>query len=270
MNRPGRTNWKMALKVKLEAFEGPLDLLLHLIDLNKVDIYDIPIAVITEQYLEYIRELDTEDMNISSEFLVMAATLLDIKCRMLLPRETDENGEELDPRQELVEKLLEYKMYRYMSEELREKRNAASRELYRGKKIPKEVAAYMPPVNYEELIGDTTLAALGNIFADILKRQKYRVDPIRSGFGVIEREEVDISSRQTFIRAYLKEHKTASFRSLLEHQKSKKEVIVTFLVVLELMKLGSIEIRQEDNFGEITIEAVGEFSEALDLEKEYG
>ena len=98
----------MALEVKLEVFEGPLDLLLHLIEKNKVDIYDIPIVEITEQYLDYIRQMQTEDMNVMSEFLLMAATLLDIKCRMLLPREVNEEGEEEDPRAELVEKLLEY------------------------------------------------------------------------------------------------------------------------------------------------------------------
>ena len=97
----------MAITVKLQAFEGPLDLLLHLIDKNKVDIYDIPIVEITEQYLAYIRQMETEDMNVMSEFLVMAATLLDIKCRMLLPREVNKEGEEEDPRAELVEKLLE-------------------------------------------------------------------------------------------------------------------------------------------------------------------
>lgn len=107
----------MAIPVKLEVFEGPLDLLSHLIDKNKVDIYDIPIVEITEQYLEYIRQMETEDMNVMSEFLVMAATLIDIKCKMLLPKEVNEEGEEQDPRAELVEKLLEYKMCKYMSYE---------------------------------------------------------------------------------------------------------------------------------------------------------
>ena len=101
----------MGIPVKLEVFEGPLDLLLHLIEKNKVDIYDIPIVEITNQYMEYIRGMQHEDLNVMSEFLVMAATLLDIKCRMLLPKEVTEEGEEEDPRQELVEQLLQYKMY---------------------------------------------------------------------------------------------------------------------------------------------------------------
>ena len=117
----------MGLSVTLEVFEGPLDLLLYLIEKNKIDIYDIPIVVITEQYLDYIKKMQTEDMNVMSEFLVMAATLLDIKCRMLLPKEVNEEGEEEDPRAELVQKLLEYKMYKYMAYELRDKQVDAAK-----------------------------------------------------------------------------------------------------------------------------------------------
>ena len=102
----------MGIPVKLEVFEGPLDLLLHLIEKNKIDIYDIPIVEITDQYMEYIHAMEREDLGIMSEFMVMAATLLDIKCKMLLPKEVNEEGEEEDPRAELVEKLLEYKMYK--------------------------------------------------------------------------------------------------------------------------------------------------------------
>lgn len=104
----------MELSYKLEKFEGPLDLLLHLIEKNKVNIYDIPITEITDQYMEYVRKMDEEDLDVVSEFLVMAATLLDIKARMLLPKEKNEEGEEEDPRTELVERLLEYRKYKYM------------------------------------------------------------------------------------------------------------------------------------------------------------
>ena len=103
----------MELEVKLEVFEGPLDLLLHLIEKNKVDIYDIPIVEITRQYLEYVSKLAEENLDLASEFLVMASTLIDIKCKMLLPKEVDEDGEEIDPRADLVQKLIEYKMYKY-------------------------------------------------------------------------------------------------------------------------------------------------------------
>ena len=102
----------MNLEFKLQAFEGPLDLLLHLIDKNKINIYDIPIVEITEQYINYVRQMDKQDLNLVSEFLVMAATLLDIKAKMLLPKDPDVEEDEGDPRQELVEKLLEYKRYK--------------------------------------------------------------------------------------------------------------------------------------------------------------
>ena len=122
----------MALSVKLQVFEGPLDLLLHLIDINKIDIYDIPISLITDQYLEYIRQMQAQDMDIMSEFLVMAATLLRIKSRMLLPKETKEEEVREDPRAELVERLLEHKMYRYMAMELKDRQLDASKALYKG------------------------------------------------------------------------------------------------------------------------------------------
>ena len=109
----------MEMTFKLEVFEGPLDLLLHLIDINKIDIYDIPIVLITEQYLDYVSKMDTKDMDVMSEFLVMAATLVRIKSKMLLPVEVTEEGEPEDPRAELVERLLEYKTYKYASYELK-------------------------------------------------------------------------------------------------------------------------------------------------------
>ena len=255
----------MELEFKLEKFEGPLDLLLHLIDKNKVDIYDIPIAEITDQYMEYVRQMEEEDMDVMSEFLVMAATLLDIKCRMLLPKEVNEEGEEEDPRAELVQKLLEYKMYKYMSSELRELSAAADQQLYRKKSLPKEVRDYLPPINYEELIGDTTLAKLNDIYQDILKRQKYRVDPVRSQFGKIEKEEVDLTAKELYIKAYLNMHRDTDFRRLLEEQGSKTEVIVTFLVVLELMKTGNVEIEQEELFGDIHIHVVKDITTESDL-----
>ncbi len=243
----------MAIQVKLEVFEGPLDLLLHLIDKNKVDIYDIPIVEITEQYLDYIKQMETEDMNVMSEFLLMAATLIDIKCRMLLPKEVNEEGEEEDPRAELVQKLLEYKMYKYMSFELRDRQVDAAKNMYRDQKLPEEVAAYKPPINYEELVGDMTLNKLHEIFKSMVKKQEDKIDPIRSQYGNIEKEEIDMDAKMLYVEAYAKEHKTFSFRKLLEKQSSKMEIIVTFLIILELMKTGKITISQENIFDDIVI-----------------
>ena len=243
----------MAISVKLEVFEGPLDLLIHLIDKNKIDVYDIPIAEITEQYLDYIRKMPTEDMNVMSEFLVMAATLLDIKCKMLLPREVNEEGEEEDPRAELVERLLEYKMYKYMAYELKDRQMDAEQVLYRVKNLPKEVASYRPPLNYEELLGDLTLNKLQDIFQSMLKRQEDKIDPVRSNFGKIEKDEIDMDAKMVYIEDYVRSHRTFSFRSLLEKQHSKVEIIVTFMVILEMMKLGRIGIIQDNLFDDIQI-----------------
>ncbi len=243
----------MALSVKLEAFEGPLDLLLHLIEKNKIDIYDIPIVEITEQYLDYIRQMETEDMNVMSEFLVMAATLLDIKCKMLLPKEVNEEGEEEDPRAELVQKLLEYKMYKFMSLELRDRQLDAAYNFYREQNLPDEVAAYRQPVNYEELVGDMTLGKLHEIFKSVVRKQEDKIDPIRSQYGKIEKEEIDMDVKMLYVEAYAREHKSFSFRKLLEKQKSRAELIVTFLIILELMKVGKITISQEEIFDDIMI-----------------
>ena len=244
---------KVALSVKLEVFEGPLDLLLHLIEKNKIDIYDIPIVVVTEQYLEYIRAMQTEDMNVMSEFLVMAATLLDIKCKMLLPKEVNEEGEEEDPRAELVQKLLEYKMYKFMAFELRDKQVDAGKIWYKKPMLPKEVAEYRYPINYEDLIGDMNLAKLHDIFKSVMRRQEDKIDPIRSQFGKIEKDEINLEEKQLYIEEYVKNHKYFSFRELLEKQGSKMEVIVTFLAILEMMKQGIILIEQQATFADIMI-----------------
>ena len=201
----------MGIPVKLEVFEGPLDLLLHLIEKNKVDIYDIPIVEITNQYMEYIRQMQREDLNVMSEFLVMAATLLDIKCKMLLPKEVKEDGEEEDPRQELVEQLLQY-----------------------------------------------TMVQLKKVFQEVMRRQTDKVDPVRSKFGKIEKEEVSLTDKFLYVRDYLQEHRRFSFRQLLQKQKSKMHVVVTFLAILEMMKLGEIYVEQESTCGEIMIERKGD------------
>ncbi len=243
----------MSLEVKLEAFSGPLDLLLHLIEKNKVDIYDIPIVEITNQYLEYIKAMQTEDMNVMSEFLVMAATLVDIKCRMLLPVEVNEDGEEEDPRAELVQKLLEYKMYKYMSYELKDMHTQTGVMLTKGETLPDEVKAYKDPIDYETLVGDMNLVKLHRIFEEVLKREEEKIDPVRSKYGDIEKEEVDMDAKISYIDNYLKKKKTFSFRELLEKSNSKAEIIVSFLIVLELIKTGRINVSQESVNDDIMI-----------------
>lgn len=256
----------MAIPVKLEAFEGPLDLLLYLIEKNKVDIYDIPIVTITEQYLDYIKKMETEDMNVMSEFLVMAATLLDIKSRMLLPKEVDEeSGEELDPRAELVQQLLEYKMCKYMAYELKDRQMDASHTYFKPMTMPKEIEDYKEPLDLEEIIGDATLSKLQELFNMVMKRQEDKIDPVRSTFGKIKKEEVDIDNKAKYIAYYISAHGKCSFVELLERQNSKAEIIVSFLVILEMMKIGQVTIVQDNIFGDIMIQMVPDFKASSEI-----
>ena len=244
------------LEFKINEFQGPLDLLLHLIEKNKYNIFDIPIVSITEQYLEYVNRMQEEDLDIMSEFLVMAATLISIKAKMLLPKEEDVAEEEEDPRAELVQRLLEYKMYKYASFELKDMELDACKNYYKEPTIPKEVLDYREEIKPEDVIGDLTLAKLNEIFNQVIKRTVDRVDPIRSKFGTIEKEEVRIEDKMEEIKSNIKGLKGINFRTLLEVQASKINVIVTFLAVLELMKVGEIVIRQEELFGEIIIDSL--------------
>lgn len=249
----------MAIDVKLQVFEGPLDLLLHLIEKNQVNIYDIPIVLITEQYLSYVNEMQRQDLDVMSEFLVMAATLINIKAKMLLPKEeASDTEEEEDPRAELVRRLLEYKMYKYAASELKDMELDASYTLYKKPTIPKEVAAYKQEIDPLELCDGMTLNRLNEIFQMVMKKQVDKIDPIRSKFGTIEKEEVNIEDKMEEIRAQISGLRGISFRTLLEIQASKLNIIVTFLAVLELMKMGVVTVRQETLFGDIMIDSTEE------------
>ena len=222
----------MGIPVKLEVFEGPLDLLLHLIEKNKIDIYDIPIVEITDQYMEYIHAMEREDLGVMSEFMVMAATLLDIKCKMLLPKEVNEEGED----------------------ELKDKMDDAANVFFKEPTLPDEVLQYREPVDSKELLAGLTLEKLNAIYKSIIRRQEDKVDPIRSKFGTIEKEEVSLSDKMIEIKDFARTHRKFSFRNLLESQCSKVQVIVTFLSILELMKMGHIHVEQNGLFDDISVE----------------
>ena len=244
----------MKIDVKLEVFEGPLYLLLHLIEKNKVSIYDIPIVEITSQYMDYIQQLErVASMDVMSEFLVMAATLLRIKSLMLLPHEEKEEDE--DPREELVRRLMEYKMYKYAATELKDLRVDADKVFFRQESLPSEIRDYEEPVNPEEIVGDTSLLALSETFRMVMKRKQFRRDPVRSHYGKIKRDEYKVEERMGTIRNLLIRGKRMNFRILLESRPSREKVVVTFLAVLELVKGGEITVDQTDNFGEIYIRA---------------
>ena len=240
------------ISYKLEHFEGPLDLLLHLIEKNKINIYDIPIVEITAQYLDYVRHMEREDLN--------------IKAKMLLPKEVDEEGEEIDPRAELVMRLLEYKKYRLMADELADREDGALKHLYKPSTLPPEVAKYEPPVDLDKLLDGLTLAKLQRIFEQVMKRKEDKIDPIRSNFGTIHREPVSLEQKIGNVLLYARRKRRFSFRELLEGQPDKLEVVVTFLAVLELMKIGKIHLSQEETFGDMDIETLEQEGEEEELD----
>lgn len=256
----------MELTYKLEHFEGPLDLLLHLIEKNKIDIYDIPIIEITEQYLDYVKNMEEEDLDVVSDFLVMAATLLEIKSKMLLPKEVDEDGEEIDPRAELVARLLEYKKFKYMGQLIADGEEDAERAFYKKPTIPKEVSQYIPPLDMDALLDGVTLERLRHIFNDVMRRKEDKVDQVRSGFGVIKRDTISLESKIGSVMDYARKHRKFSFRQMLDRASTKTEVVVTFLAVLELIKMGKITLTQEYAFADMDIETIEpEGEETLDL-----
>lgn len=243
----------MGIPIKLEAFQGPLDLLLHLIEKNKVNIYEIPIVLITEQYIEYIGAMASKDLDIMSEFLVMAATLLNIKSKMLLPKEEKQEGEEEDPRKELIERLLEYKMYKYISYELKDRQVDALKIMFKKPFIPEELQNVKETISTKELLSDLTLSKLYYIFQSVIKKHIDKIDPIRSKFGEIEREEISLSDCINKIELFAQAHKKFGFQNLLTKKNSKMEIVVTFLGILELIKIGKIKVIQDNSFDDIII-----------------
>ncbi|MDO5564452.1 MAG: segregation/condensation protein A [Eubacteriales bacterium] len=253
------------INYKLETYEGPLDLLLALIEKNKINIYDIPIVEITEQYLSYVTHMEKEDLDVVSDFLVMAATLIEIKSKMLLPKdENDEEGEN-DPRAELVQRLLEYKKYKDLGDSLLDYEDMASKYICKEATIPKNVATYIPDLNYDELLSKVDLSILQNIFLDVMKRKEDRIDKVRSGFGKVEKEKIPLETKIIYVLSYARIHKSFNFKKILDLSKSKTEVVVTFLAILELIKMGKLKIYQNERFGEIDIENVDDTNNNLDL-----
>lgn len=243
----------MALSIKLQHFEGPLDLLLHLIDKNKVNIYDIPIVEITSQYLEHIRMMEAGKMDVMSEFIEMAAILISIKAKMLLPKYEEEEEDELDPREELVRKLLEYRKYKLISNTLKERHEAADKFIFKESSIPEEIKNYKQQADPVELLEDVEFSKLYQVFQSVLKRNLDRVDTVRSKFGDIQKEEFTVQDKIEQLLNMRENYSSLSFDDLLADVMTKTEMIVTFLAVLELMKMGSIRVTQADVFDDLII-----------------
>lgn len=243
----------MDLELRLEKYEGPMDLLLHLIDKNKVSITDIPIVQITEQYLEYIKTISTDKMEVMSEFVEMAARLLAIKAKILLPKPKVEAEEEaVDPREELMQQLLEYKKYKIISQKLKEYSLEASRQVFREASIPEEILHYIEPVNPEDILENLDFDRLYQAFQMVMRRKEDKIDPIRSQFSEIPREVVSLEDRMVDI-LQLKTRGTIRFGELFSGEMSKPIMVVTFLAILELMKGGKIRVEQGNLFEEINI-----------------
>lgn len=244
----------MQYNVKIEAFEGPLDLLLHLINTLEIDIYDIPVAKITEQYLMYIHAMKEVELDVASEFLVMAATLLAIKSKMLLPRHEevldDDFGyeQEEDPRNELVEKLIEYKMYKEAANDLK------SLEMERGlmyTKPPSDLSEFAKEAKMENADIDISLYDMLGAFQKLLRRKKLQ----RPVSTKIARQEISIEKRMFEIIAFLKKNgKRKSFYDLFPGN-DRGHIVVTFLAILELIKRKEIDVHQDNNFAEIYLTA---------------
>lgn len=236
----------MNYSVNINVFQGPFELLFHLIEKKEIDIYDIPISEITDQYLEYLEEMMQFNMNVASEFIFMAATLIEIKSQMLLPKKEKEE----DPRQELVAKLLEYKMFKDVSEELKKYEDESS--FYFSK--PREEMALTSDTNTEQIsLNEINVYELYNVYLTLIKKQNFKIEQeekfklYRENYRVKDCME-DIAKK---IRKY---GKVSLFNTFKEKESISKEYIVTlFLAILELSNNKGMKIYQDNIFGDIII-----------------
>lgn len=235
----------MAYKVKLDIFEGPLDLLLYLIKKNEVDIYDIPIAIITDQYLEYLDLMKVLNLDIAGEFLVMASTLTVIKSKMLLPpsEDTEDEEEGRDPRAELMEHLLEYQRYKDAAYQLK------GREL-----LEKDIFTRVQQAEQLTETGKDSMVIEVSLFdlVDALRKVIERKD-LSGRFIEVAVEKISVKDKMVEILQSLKEAQQITFQSLFDELSTKYEIIVAFLAILELMKLRAVKVFQVRPYGEIRV-----------------
>ena len=242
----------MSTRVQLEIFEGPLDLLLHLIKKNEVSITDIPLALITEQYLATLELMQTLDLDLAGEFLVMAATLIHIKSRMLLPvgEEEAEEEEGVDPRAELVRRLLEYQRYKEAAAEL-EQREVLTRDVFVRASAPIEEAG---PREFREVSVFELLGALKRVIDRLPKDFVHEVTL----------EKVSVREKMTLLLDTLRDQSRVVFESRFKDLKIRHQNVVTVIANLELVKVRAIRIYQDDMAGPIVIEAAADMDEAAE------
>ncbi|MGB3367135.1 MAG: segregation/condensation protein A [Acidaminobacteraceae bacterium] len=245
----------MTYEIKLEQFEGPLDLLLHLIKINEVDIYDIHIHKITDQYMEYIECIDVTNMEYTSEFLVMAATLLEIKSKMLLPSRDLDNFSDLidssDPRTDLVQKLLDYKKYKEASVFFKEREDFFGRIYY---KEAEDLAPFAKVMTLEDLNDNLDRELLMEGLRRVLLNTSKGDDHRSNFFKKLKRDTFTVDEKLFYIKDRLTRETEFTFDSLFAKENlSREEIIVSFLAILELLKLKDIKIKQDKSFELIII-----------------
>lgn len=242
------------LNIKIANFEGPFDLLLHLIKKNEMDIYHIRIYDITNQYLDYINEMKELDLNITSEFIVMAATLLEIKSKMLLPKDkyTSEDEEDEDPRKILMEKLIEYKKFKKAAEYLGIKKGDAGFVFSKKPEIIEDKRTF----SNEELLKNISMLDLYILYNELINRYNNKKNTTNVISKEIPIDKYKVEDKIKFLKERLSKIGATRFSDLMMDCECKIEVVVTFLAVLELIKEKTIKVVQENNFDKIYIERI--------------
>ncbi len=233
-------------KVAFETFEGPLDLLLSLLSKNEIDIYDIPIAEITQQYMQYIYEANELNIDLASEFIVVAAQLIEIKSKMMLPPEVDETQEEIDPREELISRLLEYKVYKQISGFLKSKEDSYNT-------IIQKDPEYFPQMKEDYSNIDINAQMLAKAIRAVFAKQKIRLEDNTFDY-VIHRDDVSVEDMMIELSQRLKTEKELSFFGLFESKSGKRYVVAVFLAILEMLKSNVVVLHQDSQFSDIIIE----------------
>ncbi|MBO6157970.1 MAG: segregation/condensation protein A [Firmicutes bacterium] len=250
-----------SLLLKLPVFEGPLDLLLHLIEKNKLDIYDIPILEITRQYLEYLKTWDEMDLEFASEFIVMAATLINIKAKKLLPAAEKADEEETDEEAELIRRLVEYKRYKLAAKKLKGLMDPTYQQIF--EREPQTIRGKRPVPPPEDLMDGITLEELLVMYERARRALKESYDEIRAGFSSVKRESYSLADKIAHLQKSLELFEEVSFYSLRSKSHSKEETITFFMAMLELSRMNQIVLTQKSLFGDIIATKIQSLPEGL-------
>lgn len=251
----------MSFEIKLPLFEGPFDLLLFFIERDELDINDIPISKITNDFLDYLHNLEKLNIEVASEFILVAATLMRIKSKMLLPRpQLDEEGNEIDPREELVRHLLEYKKYKSVLEELQAMENSQIDKEKRGN-INKELRTLAESVNVESEMQDLDLYKLLKVFQNVMER--YEIEQNKPRHEVIQFP-YTISGQRDFIMYTLRNKEKVPFSDIIEQDKNKIAVIFNFLAILELLQMAMITLHIGEGFNNFWVEKLEDVEQKIE------